>query len=1374
MSTSTVQAKSTDGEATPPGTLSVSRSPSISSLMARRTPVDDNSTFKMELRPRVRSFGERDSSITSMGDCTPRADDYVILKVHGISEAGPAIKVELVQVLQNRLADAVLELLCVMLSRNPMCKLTPEDVHFIQKPYVSAHTCLEYCIQSHALSNLQAMVFYLKQNLLQFLHTPKYTDNRPENHFQDYSRSNMSKDRVFEEDIFLYNQSATCGSRGMACIALAVVDSNGQLLQYNSYSKSSVETYQNHIFFDTDFDTLTATKVCTEDIEKPPTHIEFRIWKQGRVNMEFLSKKLLSAIQHATWDLLMEFKLLTAPLSHQLKAQTVHTTTGLASPLIPNVEAIPDDLCTSVVPKSCTQPEELSLALDSEMVATTLESGESGQLHQVYHQIMCKWLNYAIDIGVPAVKKHSVIFKARQSLAVCLKELQRLITVNASDTSVAVFKLIPNDEQDIFVPYQTIPSFTNDSRWDDANASTTCLLIGRNLKQWKACVTERPEYDPDILYPKAQKVFQKFPPLLICGPDKSSPTSGKCSNPPCIQFVPRQRLLIATLSDKEVTIFTYNWSKDRSENLNKQVSNLGHWLVGRSSLITSIITQKLGLFNNQAFNRQTGDLRKNFIDQSHLTVKEVEQLVKLPATAQKEFLAVGRRSNTAPTVCIQDAFRDVKPSHAALCSSTDSVLCNGQQLLELCIVDKKEHQKKLYQLWQTRVATPNIPVTEDVLHLLQQNSRVIHFCLTPLLFLPSWRIQAAATRDHTLAPTTSNIKQDLRLLLASRSRNESGNSMKSMEGSRSTKSGASPQTSPKARRIQEDKWHQKLCTHFIQEYKQYLHTLGFVPIQTELNSPKKGVPKLSTGSGTGSNSKEDRQRKLSGPAALGISSSQVRRPKEENTHFMQKSLLGGILIFEVLLNEPFFQAKLHALECSRLQSKTSSGLISQFTFSFLDECDKIKILMHLHSFTYDYHLRTIHNFVSSQQTNLKIGFHLKNFIDDFIKYYSKSPNYARNLVYSDSVCVTNTSTPAGQLYSFLWTHEDLYQMEVFSMCPETECCMDNEYVLVQLKNTHPVTYKDNHDMKQTDDFDVTLIVAHENIDGSGSNTLHLKYFIILTSRREHYPKHVIERKLGKFCTVPLATPQLTTSVATLPNISESEGPTEEVAEESSNGHEQLNFTDVIPHHIEIRQEAVNYMGYYSSHEQLMQQLILQQASAVEQQVITMVEQGMVHCRTHILWETLVSCILAEDKSKRRELSFEEFCELLKLASVESLSMLDHRLAPLLCQSLSWYQNLDRVLSVKYGNEVVKRFISPDCSVQYTVVLSTGYLEAFTMLSIDVHTSRGELSIVCKKTPQNPDTNFNAVNNLKLLSPSLQSLIEGFVNACCYHLWASLV
>ena len=87
-----------------------------------------NTSFQDDIRPRVRSFGEKESK-------DGPNEDTLILKVHGITEAGNDVQCELVQVLQNRLDDAVLEFLSIMLARNSMCPLTPEDVQFIQKPF---------------------------------------------------------------------------------------------------------------------------------------------------------------------------------------------------------------------------------------------------------------------------------------------------------------------------------------------------------------------------------------------------------------------------------------------------------------------------------------------------------------------------------------------------------------------------------------------------------------------------------------------------------------------------------------------------------------------------------------------------------------------------------------------------------------------------------------------------------------------------------------------------------------------------------------------------------------------------------------------------------------------------------------------------------------------------------------------------------------------------------------------------------------------------------------------------------------------------------------------------------------------------------------
>ncbi|CAN7944386.1 unnamed protein product, partial [Ixodes pacificus] len=100
------------------------------------------------------------------------------------TEDGFAIKEELVSVMQNKLDDAVLEVLTTTLGRNRSCNLTLDDVQFIQKPQREPTLQLYCTVQAQLLPYLQAMMEYLRQDLHNFLYTPKYTDPKPENHFK--------------------------------------------------------------------------------------------------------------------------------------------------------------------------------------------------------------------------------------------------------------------------------------------------------------------------------------------------------------------------------------------------------------------------------------------------------------------------------------------------------------------------------------------------------------------------------------------------------------------------------------------------------------------------------------------------------------------------------------------------------------------------------------------------------------------------------------------------------------------------------------------------------------------------------------------------------------------------------------------------------------------------------------------------------------------------------------------------------------------------------------------------------------------------------------------------------------------------------------
>jgi hypothetical protein len=148
---------------------------------------------------------------------------------------------------------------------------------------------------------------------------------------------------------------------------------------------------------------------------------------------------------------------------------------------------------------------------------------------------------------------------------------------------------------------------------------------------------------------------------------------------------------------------------------------------------------------------------------------------------------------------------------------------------------------------------------------------------------------------------------------------------------------------------------------------------------------------------------------------------------------------------------------------------------------------------------------------------------------------------------------------------------------------------------------------------------------------------------------------------------------------------------------------------------QIRQESVNYLGYYSSHEQLMQQLIMSQATAAHRHISNMIEQGALDCRTHLLWNRLLE--------SRSTLTYAEFAELCSLACVESLSKLDPRLTPLVNQPIAWYHGLAKLLQNKY-QEYHKQFNAPDGNIMHHLILHPNYVQAFMMLTIDMHTSRG--------------------------------------------------
>jgi len=213
--------------------------------------------------------------------------------------------------------------------------------------------------------------------------------------------------------------------------------------------------------------------------------------------------------------------------------------------------------------------------------------------------------------------------------------------------------------------------------------------------------------------------------------------------------------------------------------------------------------------------------------------------------------------------------------------------------------------------------------------------------------------------------------------------------------------------------------------------------------------------------------------------------------------------------------------------------------------------------------------------------------------------------------------------------------------------------LDLDYALVRhTKCQLSFKFPDQFRNKTTDDVDVTLVVCHGKDSGlnslRGQDKLRLDYYIII-SRQDIYPtSYDNTRQSGIFKTVikpPNAEVMEAVDVIRL----ESDDSTKVSTEPNSGGGCEDN----------IQTEAVNYVGYYSTHEQSMEAVMHLQASRTEAELASVFRKASVHCRRDQLWKSLHDALC----------DYSSFTELLAFVHTEEIAM-----TPLLRgRGLHWFR-----------------------------------------------------------------------------------------------------
>ncbi|KAK3579120.1 hypothetical protein CHS0354_022140 [Potamilus streckersoni] len=1389
------------------------------------------------------------TSTTSALSSTQRGGyERVELYVHGIQDPGPEIKVDLMRLLQSKLDESVLDIITVMLRRNPVCKLSWDDVQFIQPLGSSPTEKLLLTLPSRVSQHLRALQYYLRQNLLQFLNVPNYVDTRPDRKFMDMIDGKMIA--IPDDQVFLYIRSHSSGGTGIACVSVSLVDGKEQTVRLLHCPKPSSQAHSS-VHTQSDLEAFIHTEQYEAKGKRPgPTAlIQFRIWERGSIDITVLKEKLIGALRHALCDVVIEYYLLTAPICEiphhlqELPSLPIHS--APSSPLVTKVEDIRERKFSLVLKKKSdsahhklerrqslqnqsplqslkeaimppkrvlSPPPDMHKTFDLTSFGTSTlqqirpghqseipsrsqlhentsqllekyQCGTFGNLHKVYTLLMEDWFSFCCQNGVPTVFQLELCLKSQFSVDFILQELQNIIGNICSDINIKIFKVIPGKEMEelpvgiIYNPCRHPLPSSNISEETSVDAVPTVnfvpgkidtfIGIGRNFNQWQFSIeSDLEEESGHSVTGVTQKVLSKQTSQKFYSSTQSTTTDKTVIDECESNFVPRQRLLMIFIKHKQMVVFTYNWASDFNSSLSKYLTRLVQWHNARAHLLNSIITQKMGLFNHYLFS-DLANVPNPFINTS-----DVDHLIRSSTPSSKEHI---RRTNSmtakdrTPSLLFDTTFKDVFPwktVHANLqVTEKDPVTQHGQQAQEIRRGIKKEEEsllkiQKLYLMWLKKTAGPNIQISEDDIVLLKQHSRLFHYCATPLLFFAQWRHKVlekyrATGLDSHSSPVSASVDSK-----SQRSRHSSGTSVGSVRtkhtdgqdgkkkqlnmSSSMGKLTDSPEYKTYDSAIEED-WHRTLLQEFRLQYIAYLQTIGFHYIHTTPVSYKHRSDRRS-------------EQKFEEIAT-----------HHRNIFNLQKTLSGGILLIELSFHAEYFCVKLYTYESSRL----SDTVNQQMKLMFVDECEKCKDIIHVHSFAHDFHLRCVQAYLNGEQKGFPPNYHVVNFLIDFIKVYPYAPSFSRNFLQQDVVTIPKPSCSGQQLYEYMLNHANLYNMTSLKMQYHTDPeIKDLDYSLAKMVDyalvsnfSQEILQFSESSKPEKESYSFGLIIFQDPYQlgpDMDRSSLVLKFFIVLTSCGELFPRHTLEKTLG---------------VLRGHKIHQSQD--EEITIEDKN---LKDFTP-ISHLLGVPRDPPNYLGFSNTYQPPMYQMLQKETEAVRQKIEQMAAESMEKCRRDVLWQRMLVGDRSEEEAKRKKrsdtedskdpllrLSYEELCELLGRAHRCPLCEIDSRLITFQHMSITWYAGLAQVLSHKYQDDLRRYFSSPDGQVQYHIILNANNLDMFMMLCIDNFNNKAELSAVFKKQAKEQESR----DSKQTEEETVQTHIENFVNACCFHLWTSML
>lgn len=209
---------------------------------------------------------------------------------------------------------------------------------------------------------------------------------------------------------------------------------------------------------------------------------------------------------------------------------------------------------------------------------------------------------------------------------------------------------------------------------------------------------------------------------------------------------------------------------------------------------------------------------------------------------------------------------------------------------------------------------------DKIIQHVKSYGRLSHYCLTPFLFCHKWRLIVSMVRDHTLPISNYRVRH----MSGGNILKQSNTEHEFIVGKQRSRRKSGPpnmfENNITVRSNFDESLDMAVCPHYIQEYVQYLQSLGFSSIKSQkFAGLKKNFDLEKRYDYHQSNFNKY---KLSGSANLtgARKTNQNLNKNEYEKFYLIKTVIGGFYLFEIGFSEPFVYSYLYSMDQKRFLS----------------------------------------------------------------------------------------------------------------------------------------------------------------------------------------------------------------------------------------------------------------------------------------------------------------------------------------------------------------------------------------------------------------------------------------------------------------------